>query len=407
MKKSCLIFLFLLSTFSLTFSQLLQSSDLRRSFLLCVEGDSEISTLLEQSLEVRIEKQGKYKVLTKEDIFFDSIREFIGEYNQSNINKDVDFLVHIEILESFPNMNWTVESRWWEYKLLVKSNVIQISSGESISSKIFSTKGTSYIKPYQNFVEAIFIARRNAIENISSSILSQLNSLFKIKANITRIEDKYAYVDAGKSIGVYKGMMFEFVDSKEIDGVYYDLFDGKLIVEEVWDNGSKLKILEKPKEFDYSGKDIYVVENSRLSPIRSIISVYYANENLRRNGVGFEMGVDTYNNFYVGNSFETFFMKDIFTTDINFKIAYLHYFDDVNSTLLMGALLGLKSTFNSNNSNIVYFKIAPIIDYSHYFTNSFGINFEAGYNILIPFESSSEFDLGNNFRVGAGILFRF
>ena len=137
-------------------------------------------------------------------------------------NLDADFLVHIQILESFPNLEKTEELIWWEYRILAKVNVVKISTGENIYSKLLTSSGTSYINASTSDFEALYYSRRSAANNLASSIATELNKLFKIKANIIAIENKYVHIDAGRNVGIRKGMMFEFVISKELNGEFYD-----------------------------------------------------------------------------------------------------------------------------------------------------------------------------------------
>lgn len=143
-----------------------------------------------------------------------NISDILGKSDKSDL--DVDFLVYIKILESFPNKEITPDLVWWEYNIIAKCEVIKVSTGESFYSQIFSSQGTYTVGRYQSDLEAYFSARRNAVNNLTTYIVMSLNNLFKIKANILRIEDSYVYIDAGENIGVHKGMMFEFVNTISI-----------------------------------------------------------------------------------------------------------------------------------------------------------------------------------------------
>lgn len=407
MKKIITISIFVSIFLLQLFSQSSEVIDLRRSFLIYTEGDSSIGSLLEQYLKDDLEKQGKYRVLTKDDLLLENLREMIENEDYMKKNLDADFLVHIQILESFPNLEKTEELIWWEYRILAKVNVVKISTGENIYSKLLTSSGTSYINASTSDFEALYYSRRSAANNLASSIATELNKLFKIKANIIAIENKYVHIDAGRNVGIRKGMMFEFVITKELNGEFYDLHGGKLIAEEVWDNNSLLKILEAPKNFNYQDENVYVLENPTLSPIKTITRIYYVNEGFEKNGVGFEAGFDNYEHLYTGFSFVFLFDENTFDGDFDFKLGYLNYLSETDATLLMGILVGLKSVTASDDSSAVYFKLTPVIDYSYYMNETFGLYTEVGYNFLFPMEEVGNIETTNDFKISAGFTFRF
>ncbi|MFY9125352.1 MAG: hypothetical protein WAO32_00105, partial [Defluviitoga tunisiensis] len=287
MKKCILLILPLIIIFSFGFSRSNTELDLRRSFLIYSEGDSEISSLLEYNIKTKMVQQGKYKVMTRDDIFLKNISDILGKDYNSAV--DVDFLVYLKILENFPSKETMPDQAWWEYNIIVKCEVIKVSTGENFYSQIISSQGTSYVGRNQSDIEAYFYARRNAINNLTAYVVKSLNNLFRLKANILRIEDNYLFIDGGRNIGIHKGMLFEFVNTVEINEKSYDEYSGKLVAEEVWDSESKLKILEKPTSFDYKNENVYVIENPFLSSVRNVFNLYYLNESLQRNGFGFEI----------------------------------------------------------------------------------------------------------------------
>jgi len=407
MKKILMLSIFVSIFLLQLFSQSSEVIDLRRSFLIYTEGDSNIGSLVEQYLKNDLEKQGKYRVLTKDDLLLENLREMIESEDYMKKNLDADFLVHIQILESFPNLEKTEELIWWEYRILAKVNVVKISTGENIYSKLLTSSGTSYINASTSNFEALYYSRRSAANNLASSTATELNKLFKIKANIIALENKYVHIDAGRNVGIRKGMMFEFVISKELNGEFYDLHGGKLIAEEVWDNNSLLKILETPKNFNYKDENVYVLENPTLSPIRTITGIYYVNEGFGKNGVGFEAGFDNYEHLYTGFSFVFLFDENTFDGDFDFKVGYLNYLSETDATLLMGLLVGVKSVTASDDSSAVYFKLTPVIDYSYYMNETFGLYMEVGYNFLFPIEEVGNIETTNDFKISAGFTFRF
>jgi len=407
MKKILMLSIFVSIFLLQLFSQSSEVIDLRRSFLIYTEGDSNIGSLVEQYLKNDLEKQGKYRILTKDDLLLENLREMIESEDYMKKNLDADFLVHIQILESFPNLEKTEELIWWEYRILAKVNVVKISTGENIYSKLLTSSGTSYINASTSNFEALYYSRRSAANNLASSTATELNKLFKIKANIIALENKYVHIDAGRNVGIRKGMMFEFVISKELNGEFYDLHGGKLIAEEVWDNNSLLKILETPKNFNYKDENVYVLENPTLSPIRTITGIYYVNEGFGKNGVGFEAGFDNYEHLYTGFSFVFLFDENTFDGDFDFKVGYLNYLSETDATLLMGLLVGVKSVTASDDSSAVYFKLTPVIDYSYYMNETFGLYMEVGYNFLFPIEEVGNIETTNDFKISAGFTFRF
>ncbi|PNR96165.1 hypothetical protein [Petrotoga olearia] len=407
MKKILILSIFVSIFLLQLFSQSSQVIDLRRSFLIYTEGDSSIGSLVEQYLENNLEKQGKYKVLTKDDLLLENLREMLKNENYIKENLDADFLVYIQILESFPNLERSEELAWWEYRIIAKINVVKISTGENIYSKLHTSSGTSYINASTSNFEALYYSRRSAANNLASSIATELNKLFKIRANIVAKENNYVHIDAGRNVGIRKGMMFEFVISKELNGEFYDLHGGKLIAEEVWNNNSLLKILETPKNFNYQDQNVYVLENPSLSPIRTITRIFYANEGFEKNGIGFEVGIDDYEHLYTGFSFVFLFDENTIDGDIDFKLGYLNYLSEMDSTFLLGILVGFKSVTASDDASALYFKLTPVIEYSYYFSETFGLYLEAGYNFLFPLEETGNIESTNDFKINAGFTFRF
>lgn len=403
LKKCILLILPLIIIFSFGFSRSNTELDLRRSFLIYSEGDSEISSLLEYNIKTKMVQQGKYKVMTRDDIFLKNISDILGKDYNSAV--DVDFLVYLKILENFPSKETMPDQAWWEYNIIVKCEVIKVSTGENFYSQIISSQSTSYLGRNQSDVEAYFYARRNAINNLTAYVVKSLNNLFRLKANILRIEDKYIFIDGGRNIGIHKGMMFEFVNSTEINGKPYDEFGGKLITDEVWEAESKLKILEKPRSFDYKNENVYVIENPFLSSVRNVFNLYYLNESLQRNGFGFEIGIDNYEHLYIGTDFQFLFDNNFFSLDIDFNLGYLNYLAEMDSNILLGASIGLKSVNTKEGNSYGYFKLTPKIGYSHYINKSVGLTCRFGYNILLPKEH--EIDLGNNIVIDLGISLRF
>jgi len=334
MKKKSLLFLFLIIFIIFGFSRSDSDFDLRRSFLVYAEGDSEISSLLEYNIKTKLKQQGKYKVMTRDDVFLKNISDILGKVDNSVL--DVDFLVYLKILESFPSKEIMNDQVWWEYNIIVKCEVIKVSTGESFYSQLFSSQGTSYVGRNQSDIEAYFYARRNAINNLTTYVVKALNNLFRLKANILRIEDNYLFIDGGRNIGIHKGMLFEFVNTVEINEKSYDEYSGKLVAEEVWDSESKLKILEKPRSFDYKNENVFVIENPFLSPVRTMFNVYYLNESFKSNGLGLEIGIDNYEHLYVGTDFQFLFDRNLFSLDIDFNLGYLNYFAEMDSSILLG-----------------------------------------------------------------------
>ncbi|POZ90327.1 hypothetical protein [Petrotoga sp. SL27] len=410
MKKILILSIFVSIFLLQLFSQSSRVIDLRRSFLIYTEGNSSIGSLVEQYLKNNLEKQGKYKVLTKDDLLLENLREMLKNENYIKKNLEMDFLVYIQILESFPNLERSKELTWWEYRIIAKINVVKISTGENIYSKLHTSSGTSYINASTSNFEALYYSRRSAANNLASFIATELNKLFKIRANIVAKENNYVHIDAGRNVGIRKGMMFEFVISKELNGEFYDLHGGKLIAEEVWNNNSLLKILETPKNFNYQDQNVYVLENPSLSPIRTITRIFYANEGFKKNGIGFEVGIDDYEHLYTGFSFVFLFDENTIDGDIDFKLGYLNYLlemAETDATLLFGILVGFKSVTASDDASALYFKLTPVIEYNYYFSETFGLYLEAGYNFLFPIEEIGNIESTNDFKISAGVTFRF
>jgi len=73
----------------------------------------------------------------------------------------------------------------------------------------------------------------------------------------------------------------------------------------------------------------------------------------------------------------------------------------------MGLLVGVKSVTASDDSSAVYFKLTPVIDYSYYMNETFGLYMEVGYNFLFPIEEVGNIETTNDFKISAGFAFRF
>jgi hypothetical protein len=173
----------------------------------------------------------------------------------------------------------------------------------------------------------------------------------------------------------------------------------------VWDSESKLKILEKPRSFDYKNENVFVIENPFLSPVRTMFNVYFLNESFKSNGLGLEIGIDNYEHLYVGTDFQFLYDRNLFSLDIDFNLGYLNYFAEMDSSILLGTSLGLKNINTKEGNSYVFFKVTPKIDYSNYLNKNFGLTCGLGYNILLPTEN--DVDLGNNLTIKLGISLRF
>lgn len=399
MKKYIIILILLISLFGF-------SEDIRKTLVVYTTGNTSVSTILRESIVSKINSQGKYRIVTSNDFLYRDIIEKI-KGNDTNVLKNInaDALIFIEIIDTFEEKNYNeeIEQYYWEYNIWVNYKLIDINTAEVEEIQSFMGSGISYIDGFKTSFTANREARNYAISSVSSNVVTKLNSLFKIKANIiSDIIDDFVKIDLGRNAGVYEGMVFQFASSVNMENGRRNILDGKLYVKQVREETAILRIAEYPTKFKVSDSD-FILENPNMVPFRSRFGIYYTNFESNESGFGFKFGIDNYEGFYAAFDFNSDFSSEQIDTFTGFEFGYMIYTNSVSITPNID--LGAKTSFNLNqvfNS----FYISPGIMMEYKLTKNIEFFAETTYIFDFPVKNeinSIVIDPENGFKVNVGI----
>jgi hypothetical protein len=359
MKKYFIItFILFISLFGL-------SEDLRKTLVVYITGNTDDSSILREEIVTRLNSQGKYRVVTSNDFLYrDVIEKIRGNETGALKNIDADALIFVEIIDTFEDKKYNedLEQYYWEYNIWVNYKLIDINTAEVEETQRFMGSGTSYIDEFKSSFSANREARDYAISSVSSNIVTKLNALFKIKANIiSDIIDDFVKIDLGRNAGIYEGMVFQFVSSINMGNTRRTILDGKLYVKQVREETAILRIAEYPTKFKVSDSD-FILENPNLVPFRSRFGIYYTNFESNEIGFGFKFGIDNYEGFYAAFDFNSDFSIEQIDTFTGFEVGYMIYTNSVSITPNID--LGAKTSFNSNQVfNSFYISPGVMMEY--------------------------------------------
>ncbi|MGM0641211.1 MAG: hypothetical protein ACQESN_07310 [Thermotogota bacterium] len=407
MRKYFIIFIILLmSIFGL-------SQDLRKTLVVYTTGNADDSAILRESIISRLNSQGKYRVVTSNDFLYRDVIEKISGNNTKAL-KDInaDALIFVEILDTFEDKKYNedTEQDYWEYNIWVNYKLIDINTAEVKETKRFMGSGTSYIDGFKSSFSANREARNYAISSVSSNIVTKLNALFKIKANvISDIIDDFVKVNLGRNAGIYEGMVFQFAREVNVGNGRKTILDGKLYVKQVREETAILRIAEYPTRFRVKDAS-YVLENPYMSPFRGRLNLYYTNFNSGKNGIGMKIGMDNYEGFYFAGDFSFTFASDQLDTLAGIEMGYMIYANNISVTPNID--LGGKTTFIVDELNGIYnsFYVSPGIMMNFALTKNIGFFAEGSYIFDFPIQNefnSSTLDAENGLKINLGVEFIF
>lgn len=407
MKKYFIIFTILLITI------LGLSEDLRKTLVVYTTGNAQDSTILRENIISKLNSQGKYKIVTSNDFLYRDVIEKINGNDKGALkNIDADALIFIEILDTFEDKKYDedLDQYWWEYDIWVSYKLINIDTAEVEETQRYMGSGSSYISDYKSSFTANKEARNQALSSISFSIVSKLNALFKIKANVVSdIIDDFVKINLGRNAGVYNGMVFQFAKEVNMGNTRKTILDGKLYVKQVREETAILRIAEYPTKFRATNAD-YVLENPYMSPVRGRINLYYTNFNSSKNGLGMKIGIDNYEGFYLAGDFSFTFASDKFDVYSALELGYMIYLDNLSVTPNID--FGSKATFVVDQLNGIYnsFILSPGLMIDYKMSKNIAFFAEGSYILDFPFENnfnSTTLDAENGLKINVGAEFLF
>jgi len=405
-KYFIILIILLISVFAL-------SQDLRKTLVVYTTGNADDSAILRESIISRLNSQGKYRVVTSNDFLYRDVIEKINGNNTGALkNISADALIFVEILDSFEDKKYNedLEQDYWEYNIWVNYKLIDINTAEVEETKRFMGSGTSYIDGFKSSFSANREARNYAISSVSSSIVTKLNALFKIKANIVSdIIDDFVKVNLGRNAGIYEGMVFQFAREVNVGNGRKTILDGKLYVKQVREGTAILRIAEYPTRFRVDDA-AYVLENPYMSPFRGRINLYYTNFNSGKNGIGMKIGMDNYEGFYFAGDFSFTFASEQLDTFSGIEMGYMVYANNISVTPNID--FGGKTTFIFDELNGLYnsFYVSPGVMMDYKLTKNIGFFAEGSYMFDFPFKNeynSNTLEAENGLKINIGAEFLF
>ncbi|MBM7559371.1 hypothetical protein [Marinitoga litoralis] len=401
MGKKILILLFVLV------SLLVFSEDSRKTLLIYTKGYSMISNKVEHKLKERIIEMGKYRLIERNLNVMNEVERILsGVANKKDFNLNqlaADYIVYVEVIDANSRRKTDDEDNvWYEYEIEGAYRLIDVETSQILEVKTIDAYGSYNVTKFISEDEARENAKDLAIDYLVSSLVYRMNKLFLISANIINIENNMVLIDAGRNVGIYKGMMFSFAKVYKINDDVYRKKDGKLIVRELSQNSAVLEILVKPK-FELS-EDLKVIENPDLSPIRAHLVLsggYMLDDNyiFRMDFIG-----DNYKGFGFGT-----FIDFIFGNKANFSTGFsLYYMKDFGIIMpQLGVDLYMSSSleYDTEYATNIALGISPNIGFEFLITDNFGITLNGGYKFESTIEGNFEESNSPFIRLGIDILF--
>lgn len=401
MKKILIVFLLLISL-------VIFAEDSRKTLLIYSKGYSTLSNKLEHRLKERLLEMGKYRLVERDlNVLNEVERVLSGVTNKKDFefkHLAADYIVYVEVIDADSRRKEDDDGNvWYEYEIEGAYRLIDVQTSQILEIKTIDAVGSYNVTKFVSEDEARENAKDEAINYLVSSLVYRMNKLFLISANIVNVENNMVLIDAGRNMGIYKGMMFSFAKIYTVNNDIYRKKDGKLIVKDLSQNSAILEILEKPK-FDIN-KDLKVIENPDLSPIRAHFSLsggmlLSGNYLFRMDFMG-----DNYKGFSFGTYLDFSFGLDDPSFSTGVYLGYMKKFGKImpqfGVDLYMSSLMNYDTEYATN----IGVGISPNIGIEFLITDNFGITMNGGYRI----ESNIEGDyipLNEPFaRIGIDILF--
>lgn len=384
------------------------AEDMRKTLIVYTDGYSDVTGILENRINQYITNEGKYRLVSRDDILFkDILLQLQGLTDSTRDLKllSADALVYVKVVNTFQDVNEDSETPYAYYEVSISYKLIDKYTGEITSSKFYDSSSKVYMTKYKSRTEALKEAKEQAVYSAAGYVVSLVNELFKITAPIIGYEGNTVIADAGRNYGVRKGMVFYFSKTVDIAGDKKIYYDGKLTATDVMDTKSILTVLEKPEIFDYRDNSVFVTEKPNSLPLRPSFKIYYSgmyNKNgVYINGAGINFSADNYFGLYFDMSGNLFLNDTFLEMDMGFAVGYMYYLGPV--------MFGPKLGFNMNYVISQYYddypvSFVPSVVANFNFTKNFGIYTEAGYSFRVLEEKSN---YGNSFVIKSGINFIF
>ncbi|WP_129408271.1 hypothetical protein [Marinitoga lauensis] len=403
MKKR--IFVFILLIFALS----IFAEDSRKTLLIYSKGYSTLSNKVEHRLKERLLEMGKYRLVERDlNVLNEVERVLSGVTNKKGFefkHLAADYIVYVEVIDAESRRKEDDEGNvWYEYEIEGAYRLIDVETSQILEIKTINAFGSYNVTKFVSEDEARENAKEQAIDYLVSSLVYRMNKLFLISANIINIENNMVLIEAGRNVGIYKGMMFSFAKIYKVNDDVYRKKDGKLIVREVSMKSAILEILVEPK-FKVDD-NVRVIENPDLSPIRGHITlsggyVFDGNYLGRIDFIG-----DNYKGFGFGTYFDFIFGNDKainFSAGITFS--YMKNFGRIMPQA--GVDLYMSSKFNSDTeyATNMALGVSPNVGIELLITDNFAITVNGGYRFETTVEGNYEEINAPFVRFGIDILF--
>ncbi|HOO73863.1 MAG TPA: hypothetical protein PLS66_01100, partial [Tepiditoga sp.] len=305
------------------------AEDMRKTLIVYTDGYSDVTGILENRINQYITNEGKYRLVSRDDILFkDILLQLQGLTDSTRDLKllSADALVYVKVVNTFQDVNEDSETPYAYYEVSISYKLIDKYTGEITSSKFYDSSSKVYMTKYKSRTEALKEAKEQAVYSAAGYVVSLVNELFKITAPIIGYEGNTVIADAGRNYGVRKGMVFYFSKTVDIAGDKKIYYDGKLTATDVMDTKSILTVLEKPEIFDYRDNSVFVTEKPNSLPLRPSFKIYYSgmyNKNgVYINGAGINFSADNYFGLYFDMSGNLFLNDTFLEMDMGFAVGY-------------------------------------------------------------------------------------
>ncbi|WGS65800.1 hypothetical protein [Marinitoga aeolica] len=402
MKNKIIIFILFVLALSIF------AEDNRKTLLIYSKGYSTLSNKVEHRLKERLLEMGKYRLVERDLNVLNEVERILsGVANKKGFefkHLAADYIVYVEVIDAESRRKEDDDGNvWYEYDIEGAYRLIDVETSQILEIKTINAIGSSNVTKFISEDEARENAKNQAIDYLVSSLVYRMNKLFLINANIVNIENNMVLIDAGRNVGIYKGMMFSFAKIYTVNNDIYRKKDGKLIVKDLSENSAILEILVKPKfKIDQTLK---VIENPDLSPIRGHITLSggYVFDGSYLGRIDF-IG-DNYKGFGFGTYLDFIFdsNKSILTTGIT--LGYMKDFGRIMPQI--GVDLYMSSSFNYDTeyATNIALGVSPNIGVELLLTDNFAVTVNGGYRLETGIEGNYE-EINSPFvRVGIDILF--
>ncbi|KLO23006.1 hypothetical protein [Marinitoga sp. 1155] len=392
----------------LVFAISIFAEDSRKTLLIYSKGYSTLSTKVEHKLKERLLDMGKYRLIERDlNVLSEVERILSGIANKKDFKMNqlaADYIVYVEVIDASSRRKEDDDGNvWYEFEIEGAYRLIDVETSQILEVRSINAYGSYNVTKFVSEYEARDLAKNQAIEYLVNTLVYRMNKLFLINASIINIENNMVLIDAGRNVGIYKGMMFSFSKIFKVKDDIYRKKDGKLIVRDVSNNTSILEILVKPK-FDLNN-NIKVIENPDLSPIRGhfiLSGGYVLNDNylFRMDFLG-----DNYKGFGFGFYLDFIFGKDnpVFSTGISLN--YMKQFNKFMPIIGVDLYMSSSMEYDTEYATNIALGISPNIGVNILLNDNFGITLNGGYRFETSVEGNYKPINSPFIRTGIDIIF--